>query len=120
MNHSIGFEQHEFLTFFDTEDVLEKEAGIVRYSVRDENKMLFSLYISTYDQYAIVSLKYGDVEKYVFEVGMRNISRISCDKQNLYFYKNKEDHLCSQQDANLIEPFLIVNVKPTVAISIDL
>lgn len=122
MSNYIDFERHDFLTFFDNENIIEKDAGIIKYSIQNKHKMLFSLYLSTYEQYAIVSLKYENEEKYIFEVGLKNISRIICDKQNLYFYKNnhKETTTFAQLDPNLIQPFFVVNVKPTISISVDL
>ncbi len=119
MNHFVNFERHEFLIFFDHETFLEEEAGIVQYGFYDENKMFFSLYISTYDLYAIITLKHETTEKYIFEIGLKNICRITCDKQNLYFYRNTNDRFPSE-DIKLVEPFFVVQVKPTTAISIGL
>ena len=44
------------------------------------------------------------------------MSRITCDKQYLYFYKDIDEKF-PYEDKNLLEPFLVVQVKPSVSIN---
>ena len=105
------YDQIEFLEFFDTEYFIDAEAKIVKYSISINKVFLFELYISTYDQYAALTLKFNDWENFIFDVDMQNLKNIKLDKSRLGFiYLNfyKEE---------ITEPIAIVLLQPTISLS---
>ena len=68
------YNRYDFLEFFDKEEILEKDADISRYTIVIKTDLLFTLYISSYAQYAIIGLKCKNIEYPIFDIGIHELT----------------------------------------------
>ncbi len=100
----------DLLILFDSEEILDKEARIVRYKYTFNEDFIFTLYISGIEDVVTISLSHKKLDLFIFDVLLEDITKIICKENKLFFYKK----------SNIEEPSAIVQVKPSVSLSCDL
>jgi hypothetical protein len=71
------YDKYELLELFGNfPKVIDEEVEIYRYHITDELGFTFILHISTYEDYAAVSLAYKDYETFIFNIGFRQVEKI--------------------------------------------
>ena len=103
---SVLYDKNFFLEVFDSLKVHDEYAEIVEYTILDKYKSRLDLHISTYDEYATVTLMRKDKKSWVFDIGIEHLDRIVYEKNMLKFYKND----------NLENPSLTVTIKPEISL----
>jgi len=112
------FERYKFLEFFDYERIIEEDALDLEYVINLEEGFIFKLHVQIFDGYASITLNHNKLDVFIFNIAVNCVRTISCDESFLYFYKeDKEGFLYKEQ--KLIEPFLIVRIKPSVSFVSD-
>ena len=106
---SLNYNRNEFLKFFNQEYILENEAQIFKYCLSTD-KFIFSLFISVYDNLAVVRSTINQNSQVVFDIAMKNITKITCNETSLFFYQGNESEI------DLSKPDYTVVVKPKPAI----
>jgi hypothetical protein len=120
---STDFIRWKFLEFFDTEQIIEKEAHIYKYYFDTPDGFVFSLYISIFDECCIIALNRKDHgAPAIIEVALDNVIRVDCDNEKLYFYQTKTSTLRTilEEEQSLLQPSYVILVKPLVTINVDL
>lgn len=113
---SIEFQRWTFLEFFDEENMLEAEGQIIVYNVNTMINSLLSLYMEPYEQSIVITLMEKDTKHIIFEVSIKNITKITCNETTLFFYKEKKQSNYS----TCFEPDYTIVVKPKVSLSLHL
>jgi hypothetical protein len=119
---NIDFIRWKFLEFFDTEKILQEDACIYSYNLQTLDGFIFSLYVSVFDEYCIIRLDRKNSPMHaIFEVSLKNVIRIDCDLEKLYFYQAKTPLLRTNREEEecLKEPSFTLIVKPFVMLSMD-
>ena len=103
------FTEYELLELFDDKKVFDKEVYRAEYYIKYDDDFLFTLYILPCEDYATVTLSKKNIDTFIFDIGLRNIEKIICKENKLFFYKLDNNE----------EPFLIVQVGPSVSLSFN-
>jgi hypothetical protein len=103
------YDRNKFLKFFNQEYILENEAQIFKYCLSTD-KFIFSLFISVYDNLAVVRSTINQNSQVIFDIAMKNITKITCNETSLFFYQGNESEI------DLSKPDYTVVVKPKPAI----
>jgi len=103
---SVLYDKKIFSEVFDSLQVHDEYAEIVEYTIFDKYKSKLNLHISTYDEYATVTLMRKDNRSWVFDIGIEHLDRIIYEKNKLEFYK----------DDNLEKPALTITIKPEISL----
>jgi hypothetical protein len=114
------FEKYTFLEFFDTERIIDDEAGISIFTVSLRDGFLFSLYVSPHEEYVSLKLTKEDLDKPIFEISLSHLGSISCDAESLHFFKEKDQSRFPYQDVHIIKPFWSVKIKPSVHLQLEI
>jgi len=104
------FDRDEFLEFFDNEEIVDTETNEVQYRVTADGDMMLALHISPHEEWAILTLAHKDLEAPLVELGVHNLNNIESDEKNLYFYTKDDTE----------NPYLTIQVKPSVSLTIEL
>lgn len=105
----IDFNRNDFLNFFNAEDIIEKYDELIMYSFSTDEFSL-SLFIIGYENCVeIFSFKHQG-SCYIFDIHIKNITKITCNETSLFFYQGKESEI------DLSKPDYTVVVKPKPAI----
>jgi len=103
---SVLYDKKIFSEVFDSLKVHDEYAEIVEYTVLDKFKLRLDLYISTYDDYATVTLMRNNREGWIFDIGIEHLDKIIYEKNALSFYKND----------NVEKPALTITIKPEISL----
>ena len=103
----------DLLEHFDTERVLDEEAGIFEYTVISIDKLKLTLQMNVYEDTAFFTLTSKD-DFNIIDFGLENITTVRCDKNNpgivrFLFYKENEEH-----------PVVTAYIKPRVSLFLDI
>lgn len=120
---SIKFERHAFLEFFDNMTVIEEQAAIFEYSIVLKEGYTLILYVNTYEERVIITLKNEKLEISLYSIQIDSIIKIGLksekERRHLCFFKEPNDKFL-HQDMELQLPFFALMVKPSVHFELSL
>lgn len=99
---TIKYEEYALLEFFcGFPEVLDEIAEVYQYFYRDKVGHIFSLYISTFDDIAVLKLKHKKLKDPLFSLCLEDVYEIEADKEKLTVI-----------DAG--KPFVQVRLRPSI------
>jgi len=104
---STVYDKKTFVKIFDSFRVHDEIAEIIKFFLSSENDLMFTLYISPYDEYAVVMLKKKGVVRWIFDVCVENLDSIVYEESSLKFYRKD----------GLGEPAMVVVLEPAISLS---
>lgn len=107
---AIKYDEYLLLELFCSEPlIIDAEAEIYKYQIKDKLGFELILYFSVYDQYATARLEHKGIDKPIFEVELKNVQEIRADKEKLSFFR---------QESN--EPVFQVMILPSFMLDLSL
>jgi len=106
------YDRIEFLEFFDTEKILDEEAGLFEYYVTSPEGITFDVYINLYECTICFTLTSKDNTDLV-DFAFHNMHTVVCDTNKpgsiyfLFYQEGKED------------PVVTALIKPVIALSLN-
>ncbi|MDP4095828.1 hypothetical protein OIN60_03360 [Paenibacillus sp. P96] len=107
---AIKYDEYLLLELFCSEPIIiDADAEIYSYRIKDKIGFELTLYFSVYDQFATARLEYKGKDRPIFEVELNNVQEIKADKEKLSFFR---------QDTN--EPVFQIMILPSFMLDLNL
>ncbi|HZW61014.1 MAG TPA: hypothetical protein VFF04_02210 [Candidatus Babeliales bacterium] len=105
------FNRIDFLEWFDTEEVVDQEAGYVRYIVSSDENITLSIFMNIHEDFISCSL--DSPRHSLLGFILQGISHIKCYKDKpgivqFLFYEDGKEH-----------PILKINIHPSIYLDFD-
>lgn len=74
----------DLLELFENEPkIIDEEAGLYKYSRKDEHGFTLTMSLFLYDEYCSLTLEYKDFKMPLYEMGFNKIEKIECSENRL-------------------------------------
>lgn len=91
---SIEFDEYQLIELFESEPtIIDKEAEIYQYQLKDKLGLELFLYFSVYDQYVAIRLEHRELGIPIYDVEVKNVEEIRADNVKLLVIKQNQDQV---------------------------